>query len=232
MSEEKRGDLERDEVERRLADAARHFEISHDMICTLTFGGRIDRLNPAFTNVLGWAVEDLGPAALIELIHPDERGPLLELMRGMLSSGEGEGTNRFKTKDGGWRWIEWAAVLDHSSQRVFAAGRDITERRRLEEENAERQRRLLTLTNTAPVGIYEIDADGDCTFVNDYFCSLPRDRARRGARQGVAGADPPARPRIGHRRLAGGRGRGGGSSTASTATAGPTAASSGSSGAP
>ena len=33
-------ELERDEVERQLADGARHFEISHDMICTLTFGGR------------------------------------------------------------------------------------------------------------------------------------------------------------------------------------------------
>ena len=172
MTAQRGTELRRDEVERRLADAARHFEISHDMICTLTFGGRIDRVNPAFSKVLGWEADELGPAALIELIHEEEREALLEVMRGMLTTGEGEGTNRFRTKDGGWRWVEWAAVLDADSRRAFAAGRDISERRRLEQESAERQQRLLTLTNTAPVGIYELDADGDCTFVNEYYCAL------------------------------------------------------------
>ena len=165
-------ELEREEVERRLADAARHFEISHDMICTLTFEGRIDRVNPAFERALGWDTDELSTMALVELIHPEEREPLIAVMQGMLESGEGGGTNRFHTKDGEWRWVEWVAVLDLTTERVFTAGRDITDRRRIEQQSAERQQRLLALTNTAPVGIYELDADGKCTFVNNYFCSL------------------------------------------------------------
>ena len=39
-------------------------------------------------------------------------------------------TNRYRTKDGGWRWIEWASKADMERELIYAAARDVTDRRR------------------------------------------------------------------------------------------------------
>jgi PAS domain S-box-containing protein len=42
----------------------------------------------------------------------------------------------------------------------------------LKSELARLQRRLDALTSSTPVGIYELDPQGECTFVNDHWCEL------------------------------------------------------------
>ena len=168
----RRESLERDEAAAMLLEAARHFEISHDLICTITVEGRIHRVNPAWTAALEWTAEELQSRPIVGLVHEEDRLALSEQMVAILARGSGSGVQRLNVKSGGWRWIEWNAVSDPGSPFVFVAGRDITDRRRLEEGVAERQRRLLALTNSVPVGIYELDPDGDCIFVNEHFCEL------------------------------------------------------------
>jgi hypothetical protein len=50
--------------------------------------------------------------------------------------------NRYRHKDGTYRWLEWAAVPNPSEQVIYAAARDITERKEARETIARYSRDL------------------------------------------------------------------------------------------
>jgi PAS domain S-box-containing protein len=82
---------------------------------------------------------------------------------------------RLRRKDGSIR-----DVLIHSSvmreegrfvhTRCFT--RDITEQRRAAEALQDSERRFRSLAESAPVGIFQTDAEGNCLFVNEKWCKL------------------------------------------------------------
>jgi PAS domain S-box-containing protein len=61
------------------------------------------------------------------------------------------------------------AELEHVNQELE---RDIAARKRTERALRNSEHRFRTLTIHAPVGIYETDAQGNCTFVNRQWCDL------------------------------------------------------------
>ncbi len=42
--------------------------------------------------------------------------------------------NRYRAKDGSYRWIEWASAVAPDEQLIYASARGITDRKQLEEE--------------------------------------------------------------------------------------------------
>src|SRR6185436_8604205 len=123
---------------RESAALARHFEVSHDMLCTANFDGYFMQLNDAWERTLGWTKEELMSRPFIELVHPDDR-ERTQSRKVAFARGErtpAAFTNRYRTKDGAWRWIEWSSRIDRDARLIYAAARDVTERR-----TAERARR-------------------------------------------------------------------------------------------
>ncbi|WP_413175066.1 PAS domain S-box protein [Anabaena azotica] len=55
---------------------------------------------------------------------------------------------------------------------VLSSYEDITERKEIEQALQESERRYATLATSAPVGIYRTDAQGNCLYVNDYWCQI------------------------------------------------------------
>lgn len=112
------------------------FSISLDMLCVANTEGYFVRLNPAFENILGYTTQELMAKPFVEFVHPDDREATL---KAMATSGlQGivhELTNRYRCKDGSYRWLEWRAVP--SGNLIYASARDVTERvkskRQLEE---------------------------------------------------------------------------------------------------
>lgn len=49
---------------------------------------------------------------------------------------------------------------------------DLAERRRMEQALRTSERRFKTLAGSAPVGIFETDAEGNCLYVNDRWCQM------------------------------------------------------------
>jgi two-component system sensor histidine kinase/response regulator len=117
---------------------ARNFEVSHDMLCTANFEGYFVQLNVAWEETLGWTRAELMSRPFIEFVHPDDREPT----RGRnthFRTGvpiDATFTNRYMTKEGGWRWLEWSSRIDQDARLIYAAARDVTERR--ESERARR----------------------------------------------------------------------------------------------
>ena len=111
----------------------RFFFLSPDLICIAGFDGYFKRLNPAWKRVLGYTNDELLSKPYLEFIHPDDQSPTTR-QAGKLSGG-GQVIafeNRYRAKDGSYRWLEWAAVPYPDEQAIYAAGRDVTERKEAE----------------------------------------------------------------------------------------------------
>jgi PAS domain S-box-containing protein len=124
-------------VRRRRAEqeAERIFDFSLDMIGTVGLDGYFKRVNPAFERVLGYPREQLLSQPLLDFVHPDDvarsRLVLDQLRRGDdVSPFE----NRYISNDGSVRSLEWNVRPAPAEGLVYAGARDVTDRRRAEEE--------------------------------------------------------------------------------------------------
>src|SRR5438876_4486634 len=116
------------------ARIARLFEMTSDLLATVSLDGRFTLLNPAWEQVLGWTREELLARPIQELIHPDDAEQTLGLMRaGSRHPAHLENfTNRYRHRDGSWRWLLWSARCDGDTW--YAAARDMTDRMWLERQ--------------------------------------------------------------------------------------------------
>ena len=111
------------------------FAISLDLLCCLDFNGYFVRLNPAWEKTLGFTRDELMSRPFIEFVHPDDRERTLAQNRVVRAGGQAHSfENRYVCKDGSYRWLRWNATSQESAQIIYSVARDITERKRFEEE--------------------------------------------------------------------------------------------------
>lgn len=117
-------------------DELRHFfEGSGDLLCIADFTGRFKCVNPAWQRALGWTPEDLQARPFLEFVHPDDHPATQAEMAKLIHGGTTiTFENRYQCRDGSWRWLQWTAEPQPDLQEVYAIARDITRRKRLEEE--------------------------------------------------------------------------------------------------
>ncbi len=113
---------------------ARLFEMTSDLLATISLEGRFTLLNPAWEHVLGWTREELQANPIQELIHPDDvEQTLALLLAGNHRPAHLENfTNRYRHRDGSWRWLLWSARCDGDTW--YAAAKDVTDRMWLERQ--------------------------------------------------------------------------------------------------
>lgn len=113
----------------------RFFELAIDMLCCLDFNGYFKRLNPAWERTLGFTRAELMSKPFIEFVHPDDRERTLEQNRQVRAGGKALGfENRYLCKDGSFRWFLWNAAPDVYGRTIYSVARDITERKRADDE--------------------------------------------------------------------------------------------------
>lgn len=107
------------------------------MLAEASLDGYFVRLSDQWEQTLGWTREELMSRPFKEFIHPDDleatmvRALALDKHPGEVVDFE----NRYRAKDGSWRWLLWRARSDDT--RKYAVARDITDRKRLEQEREE-----------------------------------------------------------------------------------------------
>jgi PAS domain S-box-containing protein len=158
--------LDRDETARRdmegqLRRSSRHFELSRDLVCTAGFDGYFKQLNAEWTQTLGWSEEELRSRPFIDFVHPDDR-EITEKLRARLSQvgGTGDLVNRYATKDGGWRWIDWKSMAIVEEGLIYASARDVTHRKAAEAALEASLRQTRQILETAHDAFISIDAGG------------------------------------------------------------------------
>jgi PAS domain S-box-containing protein len=132
-------------LERRLA---RSYDVAVDLQCTAGFDGYFKRVNPAWRVLLGHTEHELLARPFLELVHPADRDRTRREAE-RLASGDARTVdfeNRFRTREGSYRWLAWTARSVPADGVIYASARDITEqkgqRELLERLVAERTRDL------------------------------------------------------------------------------------------
>ena len=133
-------DLERRVIERTQA-RGRTWQVSPDLLGALNSKGYFETSNPAWKSVLGWSEEEVASMSIFELLHPDD----VERTRAgfeltQLGQPAIRFPNRYRCKEGGYRWISWVGVPEDGM--VYCSGRDITDEKAAEAELAEAQEAL------------------------------------------------------------------------------------------
>ena len=111
------------------------FRLSLDLLAVADFEGRFKRLNPAWEKVLGWRRDQLLARPYLDFVHPDDRESTAREAAGLSSGAETVSfTNRYLCADGSYRWLLWVSTPDTERRRIYAAARDITDKRLTEEK--------------------------------------------------------------------------------------------------
>jgi PAS domain S-box-containing protein len=127
----------------------RFFSVSLDLLTIAGMDGVCRRVNPAVEKVLGWSPEETLSRPYVEFIHPDDRTFAMEELQRALTSGSAIDVEmRCLCKDGSFRWIAWTTLVDEAGLR-FSSGRDITDRKRAEEDLARLHQELLKASRQA-----------------------------------------------------------------------------------
>lgn len=141
-------------------DQERFFTLSLGMLCVLDSDGYFRRVNPALAHVLGFAVEELVGKLALEYLHPEDRPGAEHVLR-QLASGlpVNDLVNRIHCRDDSYRCILW--VTASYEDRLYAAGRDITERMRAEETLQQERDFIAALIDTVGNLIVVLNRHGD-----------------------------------------------------------------------
>ncbi|PZR39196.1 MAG: hypothetical protein DI538_07500 [Azospira oryzae] len=113
----------------------RVFNYSISLNAIAGFDGYFKKLNPVWEKTLGYSVEELTSVPFMEFVHPDD----LNATRGTTNTQVNQGRdvttfeNRYRCKDGTYRWLLWTSSTDVASQLIYASAIDITERKEAEE---------------------------------------------------------------------------------------------------
>ncbi len=109
-------------------------DLALDLICVVGGDGYFKRVNKAWTDVLGYTKEEVLTQPWINLIHPDDReASIAEATKIFQGDRTTRFENRFRSKNGSFRWILWTAAAPTDGQFIYATGRDVTERKRDED---------------------------------------------------------------------------------------------------
>ncbi len=117
------------------------------MLCIASGDGYFKRVNPAFERILGYRAQELVSRPFLEFIHPEDqestRRELRKLVEGIPSI---RFENRYRCRNGSYRWLSWTAMPQESGERIYAVASDVTQHRQVEaalRESEHRYRQLL-----------------------------------------------------------------------------------------
>ncbi len=100
---------------------------SNDLNSVLNSDGTWLVVNPAWTEQMGWTLDDLRSGPFLDLIHPDDVLATVREFDRMVAAPDAtliEFRNRQRHRDGTYRWIEWSCRSCNG--KVLSSGRDIT----------------------------------------------------------------------------------------------------------
>lgn len=154
------------------------FEISLDMLCISGADGYFKRVNPAFTQTLGWSTEEMLARPFLDFVHHDDHVATLGEVERLLARG-GNSTLRFENrclhKDGSYRLLSWVCA-HNSNGLIFSTARDMTA---VGQEAAQQAGSIRELADfKAALDQHAIvattDARGTITYANDKFCAISK----------------------------------------------------------
>lgn len=143
-------------------DFERFFKTSLDLLCTASLDtGCFVHLNEAWSRTLGYSEDELRASPFISFVHPDDLQATVDAASQLGKGGPlAHFRNRYRSKDGSWKWLEWSSSVSLEERLIYAAARDVTQQMELTENMAAQAKLLDTIAAGAPIVLSVFDKDG------------------------------------------------------------------------
>jgi PAS domain S-box-containing protein len=114
-------------------DLREFLDLSIDMLCIAGVDGYFKHLNPAWEKTLGYSQEELLSRPFVDFVHPEDREATIAEANS-LAAGRDTFTfeNRYRCKDGSYKWLRWTGAVRAGKGVIYASARDISPRKREE----------------------------------------------------------------------------------------------------
>ncbi len=112
------------QVAQRTRERDRTWNNSQDLLLVADARGIMHAVNPAWTTILGYRDRELLGRSFLELVHPEDREGSLAAVDRASHQALPVYENRYRHKDGSFRWISWVASPE--GERIYASGRHVT----------------------------------------------------------------------------------------------------------
>ncbi|WP_121666659.1 PAS domain-containing sensor histidine kinase [Mesonia aquimarina] len=113
----------------------RFFNLTPDILCIAGYDGYLKKVNPAFSNLLGYSIDELLKIPINNLIYEEDKKKTSEFRNSLknkvpLLNLE----NRYITKNGDIVWLSWTSISEEENDLIYAVAKNITHIKKLEEE--------------------------------------------------------------------------------------------------
>ena len=124
------------------------FEISPDLLCIAGFDGYFKKINTAVSDLLGYTIDELYARPINEFVYADDQN-ITDLVRAELIKAKPlyNFENRYVTKSGEIVWLSWTSLPVEQERLVFAIAKNITHKKKLDEDRSALLTRLTHVNN-------------------------------------------------------------------------------------
>lgn len=148
----------------KTAELEAYFALSLNLLCIADMKGYFRRMNPAWEKALGYSLEELEGQRFLDFVHPEDVPGTLQTLQKLADQNQVYGfINRYRTKNGDYRWLDWRS--HPAGSLIYAAAVDITDNIRLVEE----LRKFQLAVEGSGSSVMITDSDGVIEYVNKKF---------------------------------------------------------------
>ncbi|MER3432095.1 MAG: hypothetical protein C4288_01360 [Leptolyngbya sp. ERB_1_1] len=174
------------ELERQQTEQTRDrfLAVGSDVQVITKTNGYFQWVSPTSERLLGWTPEEMISRPWTDFIHTDDLNPSVSEADRLFLAFE----NRYRHKDGSYRWLRWRAQLHSEEQVLYATAVDITAAKHLEAERTQAEERYRTLFESIDEGfcIIEVLFDQNNVAVDYRFLEVnPAFEQQSGLKQAV-----------------------------------------------
>ena len=131
------------------------FNLNLDLACIASAEAKFLKINSAWEATLGYTQEEMLSTSYLDFVHPEDlKNTLHEVEK--LTKGQTviNFQNRYRCKDGSYRWLDWNASPSKGEPLVYAIARDITESKKAKDDLRQREIELNEAQRMAHVGCW------------------------------------------------------------------------------
>jgi len=112
-------------------DLREFIDLSLNLLCIAGTDGYFKHVNPAWETTFGYTKEEVLSRPYLEFVHPDDReATMAEATKIASGSSTLSFENRYRSKDGSYRWLLWSAVARPERGLIYCIAADVTEQKR------------------------------------------------------------------------------------------------------
>ena len=126
----------------------RFFELTPDLLCIAGYDGYFKKINPAVSELLGYSNEELYARPINDFIYHGDR-EITSKHRDSLKNDIPllNYENRYVKKNGELVWLSWTSMPVEAEQMVYAIAKDITHKKKIEDDRIQLIENLIKINN-------------------------------------------------------------------------------------